>query len=371
MNAVASPPQSILVVRLGAVGDVIRTLPAVSCLRRSFPQARIAWAVEEPSREILEGHPDIDEVLVLRRKVVKRALRPLGAAGAVRHLREYAASLRERRFDWAVDFQGTLKSALIARAGSPRRLFGLGSGHAREHAHFLYTDPVRLPRGPQGRMSRVSISFALVEAMGADTSRPRTTLPPRDAAAAFARRFLDASAPRRPRVLIFPGTSETQAYKRYPAPLFARLADALAERSGGTVILGWGPGEERIAEEVRGSMSREAVLAPPTRLPELAEILRACDLFVGSDTGPLHLAAAVGVRIVALYGPTDPQLNAPYTEQAHLSFVGDVTCRPCRNRGCQNRSCLRLIDPDRVARQAMELLRESAPPGPSGGPDRP
>jgi heptosyltransferase-2 len=163
--------------------------------------------------------------------------------------------------------------------------------------------------------------------------------------------------------MIYPGTSETQAYKRYPASHLARLADVLAERSVGSIVIGWGPGEEGIAEDLKRRMTRGAVLAPPSRLTELAELIRECDLFIGSDTGPLHIAAAVGVPLVALYGPTDAAVNAPFTDRPHLSFWGEVTCRPCRNRGCQNRSCLRLIDPDTVATAAMELLSGTRMPG--------
>jgi lipopolysaccharide heptosyltransferase I len=346
-------PDSILVVRLGAIGDVVRTLPAVSCLRRSYPQARISWAVEEPSSSLLQGHPDVDEVLVLERRVLRKALSPLGAIRALRHLRKYAALLRERRFDWSIDLQGTLKSALLSRASGAARTYGLGPGHAREWSHLLYSEPVPLPRG---RMNRVDRALAVAEALGADVSSPRRHLPVREEPAAAARSFLEASAPRRPRVLVYPGTSEAQAFKRIPADSLARAADELAEGTGASIIVGWGPGEELIAGEVLGAMKRTAVLAPRTLLPELVEIMRECDLFVGSDTGPLHIAAAAGIPIIALYGPTDPAVNAPYTDRPYEYLVGDVRCRPCRNRGCLNRSCLRLIDPSEVARRAMALL---------------
>src|SRR5262249_4260285 len=163
--------------------------------------------------------------------------------------------------------------------------------------------------------------------------RPRRSIPVREEAAAFASSFLEARAPARPRVLISPGTSEAQAYKRYPADLFARIADGIASATSASIILAWGPRAKPIAQEVGRKMSRPHVLAPPTRLTELAEILRGCDLFVGSDTGPLHLAAAVGVKTIAIYGPTDPRVNAAWGADG-LSFVGDVACRPCRRRGC-------------------------------------
>jgi lipopolysaccharide heptosyltransferase I len=358
--AASVSPGAILIVRLGAVGDVIRTLPAVSALRKTWPDARISWAVEEPSAPLLEGDPDIDEVLILRRKILGGIARLRGVAPALAHLRGFRATLRARRFDWAIDFQGTIKSALLARASGAARTIGLGSGHAREHSSLLYSDPVRLPGGRAGKMSRTARALALVESLGADVSSPRRTLPVREPAAATARTILERGASRRPWILLFPGTSSAQAFKRYPADLFAHVGDLVAAGSSGTVILGWGPGEESIVEEVRRRMSRAPIVLPRTSLPELAEILRACDLFIGSDTGPLHLAAAVGTRTVAIYGPTDATINAAESRSPGVAIAGDVVCRPCRWRGCLNRSCLRLIDPAVVAERALDLLNHDS-----------
>ncbi len=334
----------------------MRTLPAVSCMRRTWPLATIGWAVEEPSREILEGHPDIDQVHVLARRSLGR-VRP--AARLLRGallLRDYAAGLRRGSWEWAVDLQGTFKSGLVARLSGARRVFGFGPGHARELAHMLYTDPLPLPRRRMGRVERALESAAI---LGADVSAPRRHLPERPEAAVAVARFLEGSAPARPRILISPGTSEAQSFKRYPWPLFASLADELLERTGGSVIFAWGPGEESIVESILGSMRRPAVATPRTSLTELAEMARRCDLFIGSDTGPLHLAAATGIPVVALYGPTDPIVNAPWSERPRLTFAGDVACSPCRNRGCQSQACLRRIDPSRVADEAAHLLKQA------------
>jgi len=348
-----APPDALLVIRLGAIGDVIRTLPAVSCLKRSFSGTRISWAVEEPSREILEGHPDVDEVLVLKRKL----FRGFAIGAALRHLREFRAGLRDRRFGWVVDLHGTLKSALIARAAGAERIFGFGPGHAREKAHFLYTDPIPLPRR---RMSRVDRALAVASALGADTGSPRRILPIHPGAARAMAAFLDSEAPARPLVFVYPGTSASQAFKRYPAARLAEICAELSASTGGTILVGWGPGEREIAEEVVARSRGRCVLAPPTRLRELGELIRASDLFIGSDTGPLHLAAATGVPVVALYGPTDPEINAPYTDRPHAAFKADVSCSPCRNKGCRNRACLELIDTSAVARRAAELLAAGA-----------
>lgn len=364
----ASPPGSLLVIRLGAVGDVIRTLPAVSCLRQSFPKARIGWAVEDPSREILVGHPDVDQVHVLPRRLLRKGALPARLLRAPAIFRTYGSEIRGLSFEWVVDLHGTFKSGLIARmSGAPRR-FGFGPGHAREHASLFYTDHFPLPRR---RMSRVSRALAAVEALGANIASPRRRLPERPEAARWAASFLAGNAPERPRVLISPGTSEAQAFKRYPAALFARLADMLMDRTGGSVILAWGPGEESIVGDVRSSMRQEAVPTPPTTLLELAEIARRCDLFIGSDTGPTHLAAAAGLPVIALFGPTDITTNAPFGDRPSLCLEGDTICRPCRNRGCLSRACLWRIDPGHVAEEASRLLEEAGPMrGPTDGPDR-
>jgi lipopolysaccharide heptosyltransferase I len=353
-TARAEAPRSILVVRLGAVGDVIRTLPAVSCMRRTWPGARIGWAVEEPSRDLLEGHPDVDQVHVLARRSLGGGAGPARLLRAVRLLRAYAESLRREPWEWAVDLQGTFKSALVSRMSGAGRIFGFGPGHSRERAHLFYTDTLPLPRRRLGRVERALASAAL---LGADVAAPRRLLPERPEAAKAVEPFLSARAAARPRILISPGTSEAQSFKRYPWSHFAALADALIERTGGSVILAWGPGEESIVEAVRGSMRHRAVPTPRTSLPELVELARRCDLFIGSDTGPHHLAAAAGIPVVAIYGPTDAVVNAPWGDRPHRSLSGDVACSPCRNRGCRSQACLRRIDPLTVAAEAAALLR--------------
>lgn len=356
-------------IRLGAVGDVIRTLPAVSCLRRTWPEARIGWAVEEPSSELLEGHPDVDEVHILARRSLRRgfALARLFRAAAL--LRRYAGGLREGSWDWIVDLHGTFKSALIARMTGAPKIYGFGRGHVRERADLFYTDPLPLERR---KMSRVERALASAGLLGADVSSPRRLLPERPLAAEVAETFLSSLPPGGPTILISPGTSEAQSFKRYPAPLVARLADAIVEATGGRVLLAWGPGEEDLVEEILGMVKRPAHATPATSLVELAEIARRCDLFIGSDTGPLHLAAATGIPVVALYGPTDPVVNAPYTDRPHLAFTAGVACSPCRNRGCRSQACLWRIDPLDVARQAAGLIGHGSgrtPPGsaPLGG----
>jgi lipopolysaccharide heptosyltransferase I len=352
-TATASHPASILVIRLGAIGDVIRTIPAVSCLRKSFPDARIAWAVETPSRELLQDHPDIDDLFVLNRRLIRKWYSPAGFSQAIGHWREFTSRLAEQKFEWVIDLHGNLKSATLARSARGGKLFGFGRGHTREKAHLLYGHPVSMPKK---KMSRTERALAVSKAVGANVISPRRTLPPFEEASKIIKEVLQEGAPRRPRVLVYPGTSQAQSFKRFPADRLAHICDELVASSKCSIVIGWGPGEHSMAEELQQQMICPSFIAPRTSLRELAEMTRESDLFIGSDTGPMHLAAAVGTPLIALYGPTDPLINVPYTDAAHLSFVGDVKCRPCRYKGCRNRSCLKLIDLDEVTRGALKLL---------------
>ncbi|HET9482258.1 MAG TPA: glycosyltransferase family 9 protein, partial [Candidatus Polarisedimenticolia bacterium] len=232
----------ILVIRLSALGDVVRTLPALSCLRRARPDATIDWAVEEASRDILADQPDLDGLLVFPRRALSRLpLHPAELPEARAALGAFFARLKEARYDLVIDFQGTLKSAILARlTGAPRRV-GLGRGQAREMSYLFYTDPVRMP---DRRMSRVDRALALVAHLGIDTTRAESRIGERAEDAAYVELFL-AALPRNGRAaaqpaVIFPGTSRHQAYKRYPPARFARAADLLSERAGVPVVVAWG-----------------------------------------------------------------------------------------------------------------------------------
>ncbi|HEX9428515.1 MAG TPA: glycosyltransferase family 9 protein [Candidatus Polarisedimenticolia bacterium] len=295
------PRDRVLLIRLGAVGDVLRTLPALHLLRVTWPELRIAWIVEELSRGLLEGHPEVDEVILLPRREL-RASRPGGLLARIAALRR---CLRERRFTVTLDFQGNLKSGLVALfSGAPRRI-GFGPGSSREGSFLFASEWVR----PSGLLNRVERNLVLAAAVGARGDEVAMILPERPEEAAGAEEIVRQAAPHdEPVVVISPGTSRRQAYKRWPPAHYARLAGLL---DGAASLVVFGPGEEALADEVvRGSGGR-ARLAPPIGLRMLAAVLRRADLFIGADTGPMHLAWGVGCPVVALFGPTDPRLNAP------------------------------------------------------------
>ncbi|HEU4400867.1 MAG TPA: glycosyltransferase family 9 protein [Candidatus Polarisedimenticolia bacterium] len=297
----------VLLIRLGAVGDVLRTLPALHLIRRTFPATHLAWIVEDLSRDLLEGHPEIDELI----RFPVRELRAVTArptrlwAG----LASLSRSLRARQFSVAVDFQGSFKSGLVAcLSGAPRRL-GFAAGHCREMSFLLSNQHVR---PPSRTLNRVEKNLLLADHLGAVGDEVTALLPEREEDGRRADAILRELVPRgRAVVLLSPGTSRRQRHKRWPAEYFARLASLMRESLDTLSLVVWGPGEEGTAQAVVVGSGGAALMAPPTDLRTLAALLRRSRLFVGADTGPMHLAWLVGCPVVALFGPTDPRLNSP------------------------------------------------------------
>jgi len=317
-----SASDRLLIVRLGAIGDVLRTLPAVHLIRTTFPKVHIAWLVEALSHDLLRGHPEIDELILFDRRAFGESR---GTIGLARHLGDVARDLRARRFGVVADFQGTFKSALLARlTGAPLR-FGFAPGHCREMSFLLSNRWVR----PQGRrLNRVDKNLSMADALGARGDSIVMTLPESPEEARAAETLLLKVAPQgQAVVLMSAGTSRRQSHKRWPAGSYARVASLLRARLDAVPLICWGPGEESLAREVQAASNGLALIAPAIPLRELAALLRRSALFIGADTGPMHLAWGVGCPVVALFGPTDPALNGPLGRPHAVLMGGGSTAR--------------------------------------------
>ncbi len=310
-TVVAREGARVAVVRLGALGDVLRTSPAVLALRRARPGLHLSWIVDDRWAPLLQGQWGLDEVLPLPRR---RWEALLGAPSQwwrlVREIGDWLARLRERGFDLALDFHGTLRSGIVTRAtGAPVRV-GF-AGRQQKEANWLWTTHRVVVAGGR-RLGRVERNLRLLRALGIPAAlAPGPVLEPdraRSEEAAVRARALSAG---RPYAVLAPGASARQRYKRPPAALLAAAATAL-QRSGVVPLVFYGPGEETAAQAVVEASAGLARLAPPTDLPELAAWLARARIFVGGDSGPLHLACAVGCPVVGLYGPTDPVINEPW-----------------------------------------------------------
>lgn len=305
----------ILIVKLSSLGDVVHALPVAATLRARLGGARIAWAVERREAAVLAGHPALDEIIT----VDTRAWRRLGElATAARGVWSLASRLSAARFDVVIDLQGLIKSGvLVAMTRAPQRV-GFAARDLREPLSALFTNR-RLAR-PAGRHV-VEQYLALLEPLGLGAPVLEFRLPSDPAAEAGADAFFVAAGlkPRDRVVVLNPGAGRPG--KRWPADRFAALSRRLADESVARVVVVWGPGEEGVARAITEGAGGRVAMAPPTDLLQLIALLRRASVVVAGDTGPLHLAAALGRPCVGIYGPTAAWRNGPYGP-AHRTLQG-------------------------------------------------
>ncbi len=292
-TAPINPPRRILVVRLGAMGDVIHALPAVARLKCSFPQARITWAVESQWSVLLDGNPYIDEVLPLPISVWRRRF------GVVtwREFQAVRTSLRASRFDLAVDFQGLLKSALVTFFSRADRVVGFERDQLREPiAASFYSDRV-----PSEARHVVQKNLDLAGAVGGKDGPIAFPIPPGKA---------DPTLPRGEFVLTSPVAGWTS--KQWPPEHYAELAHLLWKHRRMPLVVDCAPRNRAYAEEICHRAPTGSAVLHTSSLGGLIGATRRARAVVGVDSGPLHLASALGIGGVAIYGRTDPARNGPF-----------------------------------------------------------
>jgi lipopolysaccharide heptosyltransferase I len=289
------PDRRFLVVRLGSLGDIIHTLPAAAALRDTFPDAQIDWVVESKWRAILEGNRDLNRVVSLDRA---------RASGIVRTVK----LLRDAKYTCALDFQSLYKSSLLAFVSGASERVGFGREYAREGlATLFYTQRIH-PSGAH----KVEHNLALAAAAGAAMPKvARFTLPESTGAEDWAERKLRELEVREFCVLS-PGGGWRS--KCWPVERYGALHREISIQLGLQGIVSFGPGEEGLADEVVSAGGLRGPIPLAMDLPQLMAVLRRATFLVAADTGPLHLASAVGIPVVGLFGPTDPTRNGPYGE---------------------------------------------------------
>jgi lipopolysaccharide heptosyltransferase I len=304
---VAADAPRIALVKLSSLGDVIHALPVAATLRAARPAARLCWIVERREAAVLQGHPALDEVIVADTRGWRRARRPAAARAALADAAALRRRLVQARFDVALDLQGLFKSGLLAAATRAPLRVGLAARWRREPLSALLANRRVTPPAPARHV--VEQNLALLEPLGIAERRLEFALPAAPAAEAAMDEWLAAAGlkPHRRLVVLNPGAGRPD--KRWPVERFAALARLLHEADAHAVVT-WGPGEEAAARAIVAASP--AVAAPPTDLFALAALLRRASVMVAADTGPLHMAAALGTPCVGLYGPTSAARNGPY-----------------------------------------------------------
>ena len=335
-------PRSIVVVKLSAIGDVLHGVPTAVALKRAFPQARIGWAVEGRAADVLAGHPAVDHLFRLPRGWLKQ---PRAVLSLRRQLLAFAP-------DVTIDLQGLLKSGVATWLSGARMRIGHAPPSSRERAWLAYTHSLAATT-----THVVDRNCELLSLLGVSDLRASFDMPHWPVSRMRMQQWLASLGLQQPPVIINPGAGWTS--KLWPVERFAAVARGLRRQRGVTSIVVWGGASERgAAERIVAESSGTAIMAPDTSLQDLGELCRLARLFISSDTGPLHLAAAVGTPCVGLFGPVPAARNGPYGPH-HATVEPADALRPAWHDRKTDTAAMTGIEADRVISAACGLLARS------------
>jgi lipopolysaccharide heptosyltransferase II len=323
----------ILLIKPSSLGDIVHAMPTCAAIRRTYPKARLTWLVKRQWASLVERIDGVDRVWPVK-STLKGWLSQVPA-------------LRTEGFDLVVDLQGLFRSAAIGWLGGSPLLVGFENG--REGSPWFYSRRVPVPQSEMHAVDRYLLAAMAVGAAESDTPEFRFRIPPTDYDEVD--RLLIRSG-------VTPGTSWVAMNvsarwptKRWPAASFAEVGDRLRQEGYGAVVMIGGPNERVEVAAVSGMMKTPAIdLAGATTVGLLPALLSKASLLITNDSGPMHVAAAVGTPVVALFGPTSAVRTGPYGV-GHGVLTGKVPCSPCFSRTCHNTlplECLRLVSPQQV-----------------------
>lgn len=349
-------PRTILIVKLSAIGDVIQTLPMAEALRKQFPHAQIDWLVEEEASELLTGHPALNRVLVSRRKYWLKQLRRKGQRWlAIREVLKFLRTLRITEYDWVIDNHGLFKSGLMVLLSRGKRKIGFqpSAGIADEGNYFFTKERYKPLSIEQHALERY---LDLIRKLGVKVSEAVLKFPiVPEIREEVKNKLRQQGWSLSPLIVIHPLAK--WATKQWPQENFARLADSLIEL-GTTVVF---TGNEEDNGEVKKILALMKYApqginwAGKTGLKELAALFSLAHLVITTDTGPMHLAAAVQAPLIALFGPTAPWRTGPYGS-GHVVIRNKLPCSPCFQKTCSTIECMKGLNVEVVRQTAMKIL---------------
>ncbi len=319
------------------MGDIIHALPVLATLRKHYPKAEIAWIVKNKFSDLLVGNPELTEIISFDSNNFLQLIK----------------TLRKKKFDVALDLQGLFRSGILAYFSKASHRIGFSKVSSRELSWMFYNHRVT---PPQKAVHVVDKNLSLLEPLGISKYTYDFKIPISTQDLIFAKEFFASRklVPKRDKIIMLnPGAGWPT--KRWPAEKFIRLADKLTGEINSKVIMSWGPQEKEIIENIKNNMNNRITIMPQSTIKQLGAIIRRCDLFVGSDTGPTHLAAALEIPVVGLYGPSDPKRNGPYATK-NIIIQKDISCASCWKRECNKIDCMKNISVDEVFEACVELI---------------
>jgi len=337
-----------LVVRLGAIGDCLRTLPAVRRLRQERPTARIGWCVEHGVVPVLEGNPDVDRFHVLER----RALRA-GPTAALTEARRLTRELRDERYDVALDFHGRFKSGVVSLLSGARCRIGYARGDSTELNHLFTNVHVKLEDRWENRVLRF---LHLLAPLGIrthfDASETGLYVAPvmRRQAEQW---YTEIGAPT---LAVYPGSSRRRARDRWPADKWSELLARLG-RTGVASVVFWGPEEAELVQAIAAKAGQSCRFAPATTLPEMMAMIGCFRAFIGSDTAAMHMAWLQGVATAVFTSPKPVRTFAPLDPIPHRVLRADRYVVPGVRASRQPREVVTAVSVDEAFAAVQSLLQ--------------
>ena len=345
---------NILIVKTSAIGDVTHTLPALNALRKFYPESRITWLVEKAASDVIEGHRALDRILISERKRWIKNLREPRRRFALAEIHAFIEHLRDTKYDLAIDFQGLLKSGIWMALARARRKVGFGPGmdHA-EHSWIFYNERV-----PAVSMEHHAVKreLMLLSSIGISCRNIEFDYPvSEDDHHNLSEVLSGCGIGSDSRIVCINPMARWETKLWYPER-FAQVADRLAKRNFAVIFTG---GHEDFApiRQITAQMKSRAInLAGKTSLKTFGALFQRSDLLVTTDTGPMHICAAVDTPVIAIFGPTAPWRTGPFGDR-HRVIRSSIKCSPCFKRNCSARQCMNEISIGKVMETIGEMLQ--------------
>ena len=340
----------ILIIKLSAIGDVVHSLPLLEVLRDRFPDARIDWVIEEAASNIVEGHPDLDELIVFPRKSwLDRCIKKREYINLGKELITFLKKLRGREYDVVIDLQGLLKSGVLTFFARGSRKIGLNG--AREGSSFFVKERVSFP-GPD--IHAIDRYLCVAKYLGVVDPVWNGKIPIYDTDKRYVDDLLFGLERNRALVAINPMAKWES--KLWDLERFGCLADVINTNLGAATIFTGSESDKSAIEKIVANMTTKTLnLAGKTNLKQLAYLYGKCAVVVSTDTGPMHMAAAMGSSVVGIFGPTSPLRTGPYGRKHRVVRVG-LPCSPCFKKSCDHMSCMKGISVEQVYDTVKEVI---------------
>jgi ADP-heptose:LPS heptosyltransferase len=345
----------ILIIRLSSLGDLILTLPTLKAIKDRYPKAHITWLVQESLEDVLAGNPYLDEIITLdllsmTDKYATPATLLRGGGRFFSNLGKAYRLFRNRRFDIVLDFQALFKSGIFASLN--RRAERYGFKNARELSHLFLNHPIFV-RDKSRHAVENYLQFARYFGCSTNEVAFPIFIPPKDEH--YVEKLLLQEGIKPGDFTVFVSATARWHSKFWEQGAFARLCDELVRQYGAKIIFSGLPSEADYLQVIREMMREDAIImAGRTTIKQFLALLRHSRLYVGVDSGSMHAAAAFGIPVVALFGPSNSGWIGPYGQEQGIVKV-DLPCAPCNKRECSDRSCMRMITPEMVLEKVEAL----------------